>query len=163
MTKKRFDNRDTPFGNWIRNHQELRSSLGFDFQDFDHVLPNDYFDDEEHKVYINHQFLHGQIMLLEEKRYRAPRTMSQRDTFGILNQWCRASSGMEVTREIEGRPNRVQYWGYYVIQFEKTSPVDGKIWINGKEASQRDLLELLKFNKRIVNRYKTEDPDATNS
>lgn len=160
MTKKRFDNRDTPFGRWIRGHQELQSSLGFDFQDFDHVLPNDYFDSEEHKVYISHQFLNGQMMLLEEKRYKSPRTMSQRDTFGILDQWCGAASGMEVKREIEGRPNKVEYWGYYVIQFEKTSPIDGKIWVNGEPATRRDLLELLKFNRRIANHYRTENNNA---
>lgn len=155
MTRRRYDNRDTSFGRWVRNHPGLKSSLGYDVQDFDHVYPNDFFDEEKrgHKLYINHQFLHGKLMLVEEKQYKSERTLAQKDTFGVFDQWCRYASSMEVKRVIEGRPTNVEYWGYFVIQFEKTSPTNGKIWINGQLASENDLLKLLQFNRKIANKY----------
>ena len=158
MTRKRFDNRDTPFGNWIRNNSKLMSSLGFDFQDLDHIYPND-FDDKnsKHKVYINHQFLHGRLMFIEEKQFKAQRTMSQRDTFGILDQWCKYADGIDVKRVIDDRPTTVIYWGWFVIQLERQSPEDGKVWINGKSASIYELEQLLLFSPKMRNKFRMSD------
>jgi hypothetical protein len=158
MTRRRFDNRDTPFGDWVRNNPRLASRLGFDFQDLDHIYPND-FDDtsSRHKLYINHQYLHGRLMFVEEKQHKATRTPAQRDTFGILDQWCRHASGMQVVRQqvIEGeeRPDAVIYWGWYVVQFENSGPQDGKLWINGKPATVAELELLLTFAPSMQSKF----------
>lgn len=130
------------------------SSLGFDFQDLDYLYPNDFEEkNSRHKIYIDHQFLQGHLMFIEEKQYKSTRTMSQRDTFGIIDQWCKHASGIEVKRELEERPSKVTYWGWFVVQFEKTGPEDGRVWINGKLADINELEQLLLFNSRTRNKY----------
>ncbi len=42
--------------------------------------------------------------------------------------------------------NGITFLGYYLVQFERTGPEDGRIWINGKEISREALRAKLRMD-----------------
>ena len=117
MTAKRKDNHSTEFGLWLREQSEIDSGLGYLATNLDFIWRN---------------YKTGYWLMIEEKRYRAVMKRWQKDIFRMLH---------------EAAKNDKNYKGFYLIQFEKTSPEDGAIWINNKESSKRELLDLLTFKK----------------
>jgi hypothetical protein len=116
MTQTRRDNHSTEFGIWLREQREVDSSLGFVATNLDFIWVN---------------YKTGLWLLLEEKRYKSDMKSYQKQIFELLD--CSAK-------------NDKNYRGFYFVQFEKTSPDDGKIWINYKESTKEQLLSLLKFD-----------------
>jgi len=117
MTQKRRDNHSTEFGLWLRDQQEIDSSLGYVTTNIDYVWKN---------------YKTGEWMILEEKRYNGSVKFYQKEIFKKLDSVAKSDP---------------MYRGMYVITFEKTSPDDGKININGQFVTKETLINFLKFGK----------------
>src|SRR5258706_6318684 len=132
-TKLRRDAGDTPFGACLRNHPALQSHFGFDAQNVD---------------YIWHDFKRGYMMLLEEKRFNATSDYAQQDTHSIIDQALRFafnSPDFFVTRKNPMRPTSIKYFGYHLVQFERNTPDDGRIRIDGASVTKDEFLSFLRF------------------
>lgn len=143
-TTKRRDNGDTPFGDWIRCHPALTSRSGYDLEDWDRVHTRQYF---------WHQYMHAELMLIEEKQFNREMTDPQKDTLGVISQALRKSfsdPGFRVKRLYSGRPTQYTYFGYHLIQFERTSPKDGGIRIDRIPVTEQELLCFLQFDRRFM-------------
>lgn len=73
-------------------------------------------------------------MFIEEKRYGKQPKPYQQKIFNMLS-WC-------------GK-HHARFYGFHILIFENTNPEDGKIFIDGKEASKDDLMEFLQFKGQI--------------
>jgi hypothetical protein len=38
-----------------------------------------------------------------------------------------------------------RYWGFHLIVFENTTPVDGKVWLDGVETTTSSFIDFLQF------------------
>lgn len=131
---------DTPFGKWLRGHPELASSKGYDAENLD---------------YIWHQYKDGKIMLIEEKQHRGKPRFPQADTHSIIDQaLATACANIEFSRLSPHQPKKLRYYGYFLVQFEETSPEDGRMWVNGNKISLSDLARLLAFDDEVIGRCK---------
>lgn len=130
MTTTRRDNEDTPFGAWLRSQPILDSGYGYDAQNAD---------------YFWHNYKTGQLMFIEEKRHKAVRSFSQKDTHGIVNRGLERGFRSGPGEIKNKRGETIEYCGYHVIQFENTSPDDGNIYIDGGLVTVDQLLLFLQF------------------
>ncbi len=126
MTRQRNDKHSTEFGLWLREQEEIDSSIGYVASNLDFIWSN---------------YKTGDWILIEEKRYMAEMTYAQKKLFIILDKSI----------------DNTQYKGFFVITFEKTSPVDGKVYIsrlNGKkiEVSADRLVKFLKLEGKYKNK-----------
>jgi hypothetical protein len=115
MTRKRYDNHSTEFGLWLREQEELKSSLGFVTTNLDFIWSN---------------YKTNKWMLIEEKRYGSVMTQSQLDLYMLLDKKCKDD------------PN---YYGFHCVIFEKTNPDDGRIKLDGKYVDKEQFIKFLKF------------------
>jgi hypothetical protein len=124
MTKQRNDKHSTEFGLWLRQEEHpINSKFGYQTTNIDYVWTN--------KRTYN-------WLLIEEKRYSCEVPNWQKIVFSL------------VKRNAEHDP---KYKGFFYIIFEKTSPEDGRMWINNKEATKDELLKLLQFDEDTVWKY----------
>jgi len=124
----------TEFSKWLRVQPELCSkTYGLDIENVDYIIHK--FKDDVCK-----------IMLVEEKRYMYDLRFAQRDTFSIIDQALKILSERRFITTHRG-VKLFKYYGFHLIQFEKTNPDDGKIFIDGKEVTRDDLITFLKFEK----------------
>lgn len=119
MTRPRYDNHGTEFGNWIRGVKELDSapSHGFSATNIDFMWTN---------------YISGLWLYLEEKRYRATVKFPQDKLFKTIDSTAQSD------------PN---YRGFHFLQFENTSPDDGSMWLDGKPITTDDLINFLAFKQ----------------
>lgn len=118
MTKQRIDLHSTEFGIWLRQQPEIDSRIkGFIATNVDYMWRN---------------FRTGEWMFIEEKRYGAEVKFPQNEMFEIINNACK---------------NDKYYRGLHVIIFENTSPDDGKIWLDGRNITAKELISFLRFGK----------------
>jgi len=115
MTRKRFDEHSTEFGLWLREQKEIDSSLGYLATNIDYVWCN-------HKT--------GDWMLIEEKRYMSEPKLWQKKIFSLLYQCCK---------------DHPKFHGFHTLQFENTSPEDGKIFLDSTEITKEELIKFLQF------------------
>lgn len=121
-TKKReaFKNEATQFSDWLRHRKEIDSSKGYVATDIDYMWTN---------------YKTGEWMLIEEKRWNSDVTWCQKEQFKIIHKACKED------------PN---YKGIHLLQFERTCPEDGKIYLNRKEITKSQLISFLQnFNKDV--------------
>jgi len=116
MTQQRRDSHSTQFGLWLREQAEIDSKLGYTATNID---------------YLWHNYKTGVWMLIEEKRYMSQVKFPQTKMLEILDKVSQ---------------NDVRYKGLFIVVFEKTSPDDGRIWIDGKEVTKQDLVKFLQFD-----------------
>ena len=115
MTRKRNDSHSTEFGLWLREQHLISSKVGFVATNLDFVWNN---------------YKTGEWMLLEEKRYMSDVTWSQKKIYKLL------FSNIEKNKTFKG---------IHLVQFEKTSPEDGGIWLNRKRITGHDFMLFLMF------------------
>ena len=115
MTRHRGDAHSTEFGLWLRCQPEIDSKLGFVTTNLD---------------YVWHNYKTGEWMLIEEKRY------------GRFPSACQSGIYHIVTDASENDP---LFRGYHFIQFEKTSPEDGDVFVDGQKVSRQELIAFLQF------------------
>lgn len=113
MTKKRYDNHSTEFGLWLRGVPEIDSGAGYLASNLDYIWRN---------------YKTGHWMLIEEKRFMSKMKRWQKETFKTLHQAAKSDP---------------KYRGFAFIQFENTSPDDGKTFWNGIEISRDELVRRL--------------------
>lgn len=116
MTIQRFDEHSTEFGLWLRKQPEIDSKLGFVTTNVDFFWKN---------------YKTGKFMLIEEKRFMSQPKTYQHYIFKQLDE------------AFEGDSN---YCGFFLLQFEKTSPDDGKIYLDKNEITTQQLIDFLTFN-----------------
>ena len=124
MTVRRNDTHSTEFGLWLREQDEIDSSLGFVATNLDFVWCN-------YKL--------NKYMLIEEKRYNSRPKLCQQLMFKRIDDACK---------------NDPRYCGFYYLIFENTSPDDGLINLFGDVMnlqikhtviSNSDFLRFLRF------------------
>lgn len=113
MTRRRNDDKGTEFGDWLRAQDEIDSYKGYWASNLDYIWYN-----KHTKKWI----------LIEEKRYKSGLTGTQKALFKIIKACAKTD------------PN---YCGFYLIQFERTSPEDGRIWINSDLITKVELTQFL--------------------
>jgi hypothetical protein len=107
------------FMTWLRAQQALGSQAGFTANDLDCIWLD---------------YKRRRLMLIETKRYRGAVKFQQRETLALLHRALRA-----------GMPDGWTYCGTHLIQFEHTSPDDGRIWLDGREIDRETLVRFLAF------------------
>lgn len=122
MTKPNITSKDSNFGRWLRHHPELDSSKGFRATDLDLLW---YCADGIETA--------GSYYLIEEKCKLREMDSWQARRFQILDQNCKQDP---------------LYKGFHLIQFENTSPEDGKIYWNHVEITTEQLIDYLTFRKQ---------------
>lgn len=115
MTKPRFDAHSTEFGLWLRQQSSIDSKLGFVTTNLD---------------YIWHNYKTGAWMAIEEKRFCAEVSFSQDSIFRLVDRAFQTDN---------------QYQGLHILRFERTSPDDGRIWLNNRLVTPSELLAFLRF------------------
>ena len=115
MTQKRRDKFGTEYGDWTRDQPELDSSLGYIATNIDWLWMN---------------YKTGLWMLKEEKRHRWFPKKYQVKMYRLLDRWCRADG---------------KYRGFHIIIFERTSPLDGWIYLDGRYIESKELISFLRF------------------
>lgn len=118
MTRQRNDAHSTEFGIWLRQQPEIQSSLGYAATNIDYMWCD---------------FRRNKWMFLEEKRFNAPLSWSQEQLFARIQKACE---------------NDPTYCGLHFIQFEKTSPDDGKTLWNGREIDRSQIITMLTFGEK---------------
>ena len=116
-TRQRQYHGGTQFTNWIRRVPEL-DSKEFGYTASDVDL-----------VWSN--FKTGQFMLIEEKRKMDKLYPGQISIFKNLHESIR----------------NPKYSGFHFIQFENSSPLDGKIFVNGLELLDNEFIQFFTFRK----------------
>lgn len=115
MTRQRNDSHSTEFGLWLRQQSRIDSKLGFVATNLDYIWSN---------------YKTGEWCLIEEKRHMSTVNYSQSKLFEKLD-WCAR--------------HHPKYKGLHILQFENTSPDDGKIFMDGREMNKEDLIRFLQF------------------
>lgn len=132
-----FDGNGTEFGKWVREQKALDSRhYHLSLQNLDYIA-------HRYNVQRRGEMIQA-VMLLEEKRYMGKSSFAQRDTHSILDQALRHAAGQLVTNA-RGVTTPFHYFGYHRLQFENTSPADGKMFWNGVLIDVDELYSLLRF------------------
>jgi hypothetical protein len=127
VTTQSREGKETEFSLWLRNKlpdnvtfaredDALSSKLGFITTDIDYIWMN---------------FKTNEWIIIEEKRRRKEVPFAQKNILVMIHNLA--------------RKHDKKYRGLYLIQFERTNPEDGKIWINNKEVTKENLIKLLRF------------------
>lgn len=126
MTRERNDSHSTEFGLWVREQSDLDSFKGYRNYNLDSVW------------WLKEGFAEMPIawMLIEEKRFLSECSADQKLTY----QWLH--------RKLQSL-NDPTYYGINLLQFENTSPEDGKIYLDKKEATKQELIQFLQFKKQL--------------
>jgi hypothetical protein len=94
------------------------------------------------------------IMLIEVKRYMGKVAICQQSTFDILHKLINA--GLHQLRyQVNCKnevPHNIKYHGFHLLQFEKSSFEDGKVYFDGKEVSEQQLINVLSFGRKKANK-----------
>lgn len=125
MTKQeQTNNRSLEFSHWIRQ-QLPDSSTGFCVSDQDWVFYN---------------YKTKQLMFCEEKT-----------RMGKISDWFRTliKNILHPALRLYCPKNGIDYRGYHLIQFENTSPVDGKIYLDYNLITEQQLIEFLSFRQHL--------------
>lgn len=69
-------------------------------------------------------------MLIEEKRYSSDMRYAQKEAFKLIEAACLLDK---------------KFKGFHLIQFEKTNPDDGRIWLDGIQISRDELIKFIRF------------------
>ena len=92
----------------------------------------------------------GDFIIIELKRYSQPMSTSQKITYNLLNKVLEDANGKSYPININGfnTTTTLSYKGFYLIQFERTSFEDGKVYVNGVESSEMEVINLLSFQQK---------------
>lgn len=117
MTIERRDGKGTEFGRWWRNWSLFPSDDGWLNTDVDYVWR-----EKETNKYL----------CLEEKTFNKVPTQNQVYTFGLMDKALR---------------NDPLYHGFHLLNFEYTTPLNGKMWLNHELVTIYDLEVFFRFRQ----------------
>ena len=116
MTRQEITNtRDLTFSNWIRERLP-DSNTGFLVSDLDFIFEN---------------YKTKKVMFLEVKTRGADLRYWQTKLFNNLDRWIR-----------NGIDDGWIYLGFHTVQFENTFFNDGKCYLEGKETTEQELINI---------------------
>ncbi len=72
----------------------------------------------------------GWWMLIEEKRYSSDMRYAQKEAFKLVEAACLLDK---------------KFKGFHLVQFENTTPDDGKIWVDGVQISRDEFIRFIRF------------------
>ncbi len=120
MTKQEITGvRDLTFSGWIRKFLPESTSTGYLVTDLDFILYN---------------YKTKKVMLLEIKTRNSCLKFWQLKLFKNLDKWIR-----------RGIDEDWGYLGFHVIKFKNTWFDDGRVFFDGKEVYEQDLIKKLSF------------------
>jgi len=105
----------TPFSDWLREQKDIGSNMGYVASNLDYIWQN---------------YRTKQWMLIEEKVYMSVPTWSQTQLFKFL------------IGRLKYDP---KFYGFFLVQFERTSPDDGYTYINHERVTKEMLIKFLRF------------------
>lgn len=127
------------FSKWTRKQKELKSEIGYRFSDIDGIWFIEY-----GKYHTEKQ----NWMILECKTYSIGRF-----------EWYKRGLSWQLRglNHLDKHIVDEYYYGFHLIQFEKTSPEDGKIFLDEREISKDNFIKFLKFelNEEWYKSYKS--------
>jgi hypothetical protein len=109
MTRKRNDTHSTEFGLWLREQQQLDSSLGFLATNLDYMWRN---------------YKTGIWLMIEEKRYKQKPRQWQLEMFRLLDSAAQSDP---------------LYRGFYILRFENSSPENGRMVLTRLDGTPREI------------------------
>lgn len=107
---------------WLRAQEPLSSRLGYTANDIDLAWMD---------------YKRRRFMLVETKCFQAKPSFQQRETLKLLHQALRLALPLLGWR----------YHGTHLIQFERTGPDDGRVWIDGRLTDAAGLVRFLSFER----------------
>lgn len=134
--EKRNDSYSTEFGLWLRN-QDFKYEEGEVIKPTEKIREPDPLDSKEQNLiahnidYLWRNYEKDLWMLIEEKRWNKNMDWSQKKNFKNLHDSIEDDN----------------YKGFHLIQFEKTSPEDGKTYIDHEFVYKESLIDFLKFDR----------------
>jgi hypothetical protein len=143
MTQQRRhanDNRD--FSDWLRDCKELESNkVGLSIMDIDYVpLHRVVYDDDKTKSTKYFMFIEVKIKMGQ------PSKSEHGEIVNISNHM----RGCPVVTDKHGK----SVWcGYHLIQFENTTPDNGKIFLDGNEISREEFINFWAFTIDDITKY----------
>ena len=98
------------------------------------------------------------LMIVEVKRFKAVLSASQRITYLLLDGLIRKAlrDGPKVKLK-DDNVMSCQYAGFFVLQFERTNFSDGKAYIDGKQMTEREVIQLFSFRKTVKQIFEARD------
>jgi len=139
---------ESGFGRWMRNNSELDSGAGIVRTDTDHTILRYKTHDQGRDFQL--------IMDVEVKEHGSEPDQCQIDICNFKHQlaikWLKNMHGSKtiythkLKSAMSGRLVRVRYFGFHLLQFEKTNPSDST-WIkwDRRVINTRQLISLLTF------------------
>ncbi len=146
-TARRDPKHQTPFGKWMNENPRLESrQCGLGITDTDWII-------HQYKGCTDHlgERLIQNLLFIEEKTFCKEPPPSQLSTlrlvYLIMAGNCH-NSGPAVHKVIyEGKRITVRNYGYHLLQFSRTDPVDSKhIWWDRKPITATVLEDILRFD-----------------
>lgn len=89
----------------------------------------------------------GDLMLVEVKRQKAEPSPSQRRTLKVLDRLIK--DGLRFNNgeiSIDGHEMPINYHGLHLLQFERSTFEDGKVFFDREEVSEEKLVSILKLS-----------------
>ena len=120
MTRQRNDSHSTEFGLWLRKQDCIGSKRTTTKSNQAFVASN--------LDYLWEDYISGQWIIIEEKRYNSKLTFPQERQFKKLND----AIGCELFR------------GFFILTFEKTNPEDGRIFLRSIHCGQKQNVTITK-------------------
>lgn len=140
------------FSQWVRNHNQLSSHLGFTIMDKDLIV---------HRFRTSYGRSFQCIMFIEVKTHLADPTSSQEDTMMFVDQIFRnrrSTPTKKIPRQIGGLPNKIyskfsnqnvtfKAFGYHLLQMSNTTPEKSPymVWDRLFEIQKDQLIKLMRF------------------
>ena len=78
------------------------------------------------------------LMLLEEKTHQSDSSIA-----GVKHDQSLVAHEIDNALSYGAKKTGLNYMGYHLVQFEETSPANGRTWFDGIEIRESDLLEVL--------------------
>lgn len=142
---------ETSFGRWMRANRELDSGSGIVRTDCDHIICR-------YKTHTDGRDFQL-MMIVEVKEYGAKPDPCQRDILSFTHQIIidkgknihgeKTHKSKKLYSTMQGKRVLVRHFGVFLLQFEKTSPVDSA-WIkwNHEIIDEKTLTEILAMHRR---------------
>lgn len=138
--RPRHDDKSTEFGLWTRGQMPGQVTDVSSIDSHARGISGGY--TTSNLDYAWYRYTDAKIMLMEEKRYNADLTFSQRGLFAALDAALRLAYESGAWSD-SNKP--IRYYGFHLLVFERTNPEDGRMWLDRCPVTVSALLAFLRF------------------
>ena len=107
-------------------------------------LPNNGFFITDIDLFIRSKY--GCFMIVEIKCKNSKLKTPQKISYEMLDYFGQELNNSKFNSKTLGFPISVQYHGTHVLKFENTSFEDGKVYWDGNETTEEDVIKIMSFN-----------------